>query len=356
MADEFDQSKTEAPTQRRREEAREQGQVAVSAELAAGLLLLVGVLAIWFGGHTLAGNLLTSLRLTLLNMPSAGDFNVERSQSFLIALVGRGIQSLGVLWGVMFLVSLAIGASQVGFHVVPDLLGPRWEKLSPAQGWSRVFSLAGLMRGLMSLIKIAAVVTLVAWVLRGRTTQISTLGSGQLTTAALQGWGIAMRLALACAAGLALIGVADYAFQRWRLEQALRMSRQELKEEVKREEGDPQMRARLRKMQREMSKKRMLQDVPRSTVVITNPTHLAVALRYERGTMSAPRVVAKGAGFVALRIVALARRHAVPVIERKPVAQALYKAVKVGQEIPAALYVTVAEVLAYVYRLRHAGT
>jgi flagellar biosynthetic protein FlhB len=133
------------------------------------------------------------------------------------------------------------------------------------------------------------------------------------------------------------------------------MSRQELKEETKREEGDPLIRARIRKLARESARNRMMADVPRASVVITNPTHLAIALQYDRGTMSAPKVVAKGAGFVAQRIVELARRHAVPVVERKPVAQALYKVVQVGQQIPAALFYAVAEVLAYVFRLRAAA-
>jgi len=354
MADEFDPSKTEAPTQRRREEAREQGQVAVSSELAAGLLLLTGVLVLWYGANTIKEGLIIGLRLTMLTIAAPADFGVEQSKTFMVALIGRGMESLGVFWGLLLVVGLGVGAMQVGFHVVPGLLGPKWEKLSPGQGRKRIFSLAGVMRGLMALIKVAVIVALAAWVLRGRSAQIMNFGDGQLGTAAAEAWNIAMRLALACAGALVIIGVTDYAFQRWRFEQALRMTRQELKDEVKREEGDPQMRARLRKMQREMSRKRMMQDVPRSTVVITNPTHLAVALRYERGAMAAPKVVAKGAGFVALRIVALARRHAVPVVERKPIAQALFKAVKVGQEIPAALYYTVAEVLAFVYRLRHA--
>ncbi len=353
MADESEQSRTEAPTPRRREEAREQGHVAVSSELAAGLLLLAGVLALWYGAHSLAGALTVGARFALLSVAAPGDFSVEQSKAFMLALVGKGIQSLSIYWAMLFLVAFGVGALQVGFHVVPELLGPKWEKLSPAHGWQRIFSLAGMMRGLFALVKVAVVVGLAAWVLRGRSAQIMSFGDGQLAQAATEGWSLAMRLALTCAGGLAVIGMVDYAFQRWRYERGMRMTRQELKDEVKREEGDPQMRARLRKMQREMSRKRMLQDVPGSTVVITNPTHLAVALRYERGKMAAPRLVAKGAGFVALRMVALARRHAVPVVERKPIAQALFKAVKVGQEIPATLYVVVAEVLAYVYRLRH---
>jgi flagellar biosynthetic protein FlhB len=240
----------------------------------------------------------------------------------------------------------------VGFHVAPELLVPRWNRMSPAAGWSRMVSGASAMRGLMSLLKVAAVSVIAFWVLKGRANQIALLGAGSLSNALAQSWDIALRLALAIAAALVLVGLADYTFQRLRHEQSLMMSRQEVKEELRREEGDPHTRARIRRLAREVARKRMMDDVPRSTVVITNPTHLAIALRYDRGSMSAPRVVAKGAGAVAQRIVALARQHAVPVVERKPVAQALYKAVKIGQDIPAVLYYAVAEVLAYVYRLR----
>jgi flagellar biosynthetic protein FlhB len=149
--------------------------------------------------------------------------------------------------------------------------------------------------------------------------------------------------------------VLDYAYQRWRFELSLRMTRQEMKEELKRDEGDPQVKARIRRLQREAAQKRMLQEVPKATVIITNPTHLAIALRYEQGAMGAPRVVAKGAGFVAERIVELARKNWVPIVQRPPLAQVLFKAVQVNQEIPAELYVVVAEVLAYVYRLRGIG-
>src|SRR5207247_6488444 len=142
-----------------------------------------------------------------------------------------------------------------------------------------------------------------------------------------------------------LIGAVDYLYHRWRLEQSLMMSSQEMKEQLREDEGDPQTRARLRRLAREATKAKQMKDVPSATVVVTNPTHLAIALRYDRGTMPAPRVIAKGSGVVARRIADIARRHGVPVIERKPLAQAMFKAVKVGQDIPAALYYAVAEVL-----------
>jgi flagellar biosynthetic protein FlhB len=347
----FDPSKTEAPTQRHREEARQQGQVALSAELAAGSLLLAGVVALALGGPSLASGLLQSVRLGLGEL-KIGEFSAEQARLCVVGIMSQGGQLLGLFLGLLFAVALAVGVLQAGFHVVPELILPRWEKLSPATGWGRIVSLSAGMRGVLAFLKVSVVALVAAWVLRGRLRQIGVVGQGSLSAAAVEGWNLALRLALAVAAALALLGVIDYLFQWWRHEQSLRMTRQELKDETKREEGDPAIRARIRKHQREVDQQQMLRDVPRATVVVTNPTHLAVALRYERGTMPAPRVVAKGAGFVALRIAALARRHAVPVVERKPVAQALYKAVKVGQEIPSALFLAVAEILAYVMRLR----
>jgi flagellar biosynthetic protein FlhB len=194
-----------------------------------------------------------------------------------------------------------------------------------------------------------------AWaVLRGRGGLLVAAGDGDVGHLAARGWDLTLRLALSVAAALFLLGAADYGFQRFRFERALRMTRQEVKEELKREEGDPAVRARVRQVQREMARRRMMAAVPKASVVVTNPTHVAVALRYERGVTAAPRVVAKGEGFVAERIKELARRHGVPVVERRPLARALFKAVAIGQEIPRELFYVVAEVLAYVYRLRGA--
>jgi flagellar biosynthetic protein FlhB len=351
MAEDFDDSKTEAPTQRRREEARQQGQVAVSNELTAGILLLTGVLVLWMSGPRMAGGLLQAVQQGLL-MLRRTDLGPEAVQEVMGAQFAQAGQLLAYLLGALFVVACGVGVLQVGFHIVPELLLPKWEKLSPAEGWSRLFSIAAVVRGIVAILKVTAVALLAVWVLRGRMGKIVTLGEGNLSYACAQTWDIAIRLALAIAASLALIGVLDYAYQRFRFERALRMSRQELKEELKREEGDPQVRARIRKMHREAARRRMMQEVPKATVVITNPVHLAVALRYERGEMAAPRVVAKGAGLLAERIIELARENDVPVLERKATAQALFKAVQVGQDIPESLYLAVAEILAYLYRLR----
>jgi len=354
MAEEFNQSRTEAPTQRRREEARQQGQVAVSRELSSGLLLLAGAGALWLGGAALAGGLLNALRLDLLGIHHS-DFSPEQTRDVFAVMFQRAAGLVGFIVGFLLVVGVAVSALQSGVQFFPELALPRWERLSWANGWSRMVSLASGVRGLAAILKLGAVAGLTYWVLRGRLPQISSLCECPLTSVAVQAWNLVLHLALAIAAALVVVGLLDYLFQRWRHEQSIMMSRQELKDEVKREEGDPMLRARVRKLQREMNRRRMLEDVPRATVVITNPTHLAIAIRYERGTMPAPKVVAKGAGFLAQRIAERARRHAVPVVERQAVARALYKAVNVGQEIPTALYHAVAEVLAYVYKLRGAA-
>lgn len=352
MAEGADQSKTEPPTQRRREEARQQGQVAVSAELMAGVLLLVGLLALQTSGHRLGGGLLNLATTSFMGLQER-ELDIARTQSIMIGFGSRSLEMLALFFGLLFASAFAIGALQVGLHFVPSLLTINWEKLSPVAGWNRIISQAAVLRGLAAVLKVMIVGVMAYWALHGRLTQFTLLGEGTLVTLSAQAWALAMRLSIAIASALVLLGVCDYFFHRWRLEQTLRMSRQELKDEIKREEGDPHMKARIRKMQREMAKKRMMADVPRATVVITNPTHLAIALRYDKG-MAAPKLVAKGAGFVAKRIVEKARRHSVPVIERKPLAQAIFKSVRIGQDIPNALYYAVAEVLAYIYRLRNA--
>lgn len=350
MAEDLGQSRTEAPTPRRREDARERGQVAVSHDLTGGLLLVAGVLFLLWSGRGLGLSLLRSVTRGLTGCRHH-DLGTGQTQILLSGVLTDVLRLTGPLLALAFVLGVGILVGQVGFRLVPGLAAPNWEKIDPSAGLGRMLSLAGVVRGLAAILKVGVAGLLMWLIVRGRYHQLTALGQLSLFEAVGVAWGVALRLALVIAAALVVLGVFDYGYQRFRLEQALRMSRQELKDEVKREEGDPQIKARIRKLARDMSQRRMMSDVPRASVVITNPTHLAVALRYDR-SQPAPRVVAKGAGHIARRIVETARRHAVPVVERKPVAQALYRAVKVGQEIPAALFQAVAEVLAYIYRLR----
>lgn len=345
------QERTEQPTQRRRDEAREQGQFAFSLELVNSLVLLAGAVAVWWGGSALVRNLQNELRVRYRQIPLEIDPQV--AAALLSQVFGRGLELVGMIVAGLFVVGFGANVVQAGLRVTPDSLGPKWEKLNPVTGWRRIFSLQGTARGVWAIVRVILVTAVVWWVLRDREGQIASLAHGDLRHSVSTSWSVSSQLLLAVAGCLTSIGAADYAVQWYRNEKALMMTKQELREEQKEDEGDPLLRGQRRQRAREMvAQRRMLTEVPKATVVVTNPTHVAVALRYERGVTRAPVVVAKGRDAFALQIATKARRHGIPVVERKPLARALFKAAKVGQEIPQALYVAASEVLAYVYRLR----
>jgi flagellar biosynthetic protein FlhB len=343
--------RTEQPTERRREKAREQGQFAFSQELANSLVLLAGALAVKWGGGTLVVGLHSVLFERLQTLPV--EMNAHEASDLMSRIAARGLEIVSGLCGGMFVVGLGANLSQVGLRVTPELLGPKWEKLNPVTGWQRILSLAGVARGFWAVTRVILISAVVWWVLRGADGQIASLPDGTLGQSVSRAWDLASRMIVAVAGSLVVIGVGDYGVQWFRHEKSLKMTKQELKEEQKDEEGDPLLRNMRRQRARDIvTQRRMITEVPKATVVIMNPTHFAVALRYERGVTSAPVVVAKGRDSFALQIATKARRHGIPVIERKPLARALFKAAKVGQEIPQELYFAVSEVLAYVYRLR----
>jgi flagellar biosynthetic protein FlhB len=349
MAEEF-ASKTEAPTPRRREEAREQGQVTFSPDLTATLVLLAGVAGLSFLGSHFGRELISEVRTDFLR--AATNLEAEEVPGLLGGLFLRALGLSGALFGVLLLAGLAGSLGQVGFQPNFELLGFRWERLLPFGTPSRLFSFEKVGLAIVSLLKLTAVGAIAFWVVTKIGPRIPHIGQGRLMDAAIQAWAAVMTLAFSLVGCLFLFGVIDYLLKWWRFERSIRMSKQEIKDELKREEGDPLVKARVRRLQRETAQKKMYREVKTATVVVTNPTHLAVAIKYDRATMRAPRVVARGAGFVAQRLVELARGSGVPVLERKPLARALFKSVKLNQEIPSTLYLAVAEVLAYLYRLR----
>ncbi len=345
------QERTEAPTPRRREEARKQGQIAVSADLNAGAMLLVAAIVFVVAAGSIGGGLLGEVRFDL-SRACPFDLDARAAQAIFAGVFFRTLTTLTVLLATLVVAAILVGLIQSGFAFYPDVLSVRWERLDPSAGVRRLFSLGAGVKVITALLKIAVMAVLAYVALRARLGDIGRVGDGTLGNAVALAWAVISRLFISIGVALLAIGVFDYVIQRVRLERQLRMTRQEAKEELKQEEGDPQIRARIRRLQREAAQRRMLQEVPQATVVITNPTHLAVALRYDRATMSAPKVVAVGAGFVAERIIDTARRHGVAVVENRPLAQALYRLGKLDREIPAALYQAVAETLAFVYRLR----
>jgi flagellar biosynthetic protein FlhB len=251
--------------------------------------------------------------------------------------------------------TLLIGIFQTGFRLTTTPLQFNWSRLAWSQGWNKLCSPESAVKTLSVLIKLALISLVAGWAAIEEVDRVRVGPFQRLSATVAMGSNAISRVLWSAAAGAIAIGLADVAWQRWRREQRLRMSRTELKQEQKEDGGDPQVRGRIRKMQREVARRKGLRDVPGATVVLTNPTHYAVALKYERTSSAAPRVIAKGSGPLARLIIRIAKSSGVPVLERKPLARALYRHVDVGKEIPSEFYQAVAEILAFLYRQRRAG-
>lgn len=351
MAEERDEERTEPATPRRREEARERGQVARSADLSSAVILLAAVLALQFLGRSLMGGIFASATSVFEGLAGIGgepdNVVLHFGGTFSAVLMG-----FLPFVGIVLAAALAASLVQVGFRFTSAPLAPDFDRIDPVAGFARIFSLRGLIRLVGGALKVAAVGLVVFWTIwteRAGLVELSGRSFEQIVGVAV---GLMLTLSLRAALVLLVLAIFDYGYQKWQYERDLRMSKRELREELKRYEGDPRMRERRRSVQRQLSLQRMMLVVPRATVVITNPTHLAVAVQYDKETMAAPVVVAKGAEQLARRIREAALDHGVPLVERKDLARALYRSVEVGQTIPADLYQAVAEILAYVYRLK----
>jgi flagellar biosynthetic protein FlhB len=347
------QERTERATPKRLKEAREKGQVPRSTELSTAAVCIAAAAAIYSLGRLAAGSFADLMRDTLSLRPAT----VMAEDAIWPALSTAGARALWIvlpILGATFLAALAAPIAIGGWNFSAAALTPKFSKLNPATGLGRIFSSRGLMELGKGMAKVA-VVGVIGWVLlRGLTPQLMGLSAEPLPGAiahAAQLCGYAL-LVLVC--GLAAIAAFDVPFQLWQHAKDLRMTREEVREEFKESEGSPETRGRIREAQRALARGRMLQDVPKADVVVTNPTHYAVALRYDEGRMRAPIVVAKGTDLLALKIREIATDSGVPIVEAPPLARALHKNVDIGREVPAALYVTVAQVLTYVYQLRAA--
>jgi flagellar biosynthetic protein FlhB len=354
MADQQTGEKTEKPSAKRVKDAREKGQVARSQDLVAALGLLGVTFALARTGASSFGRMERRLAdgLSHLGESARGTIAVHDLANQVVS----DLVLLGMTAGPFVLaaaaVALAGNVTQTGWVFAPDRLTPDWSRLSPKQGLARLKpSQSGL--DLIKTVLAAAIVTALAWqVIRetiGDAPRLAWAGTG---AAAAAGWSHLYRLLFQ--AGLALVAIsgADYGLQWWRHYSSLKMTKQELRDEARSNEGSPEIKARVRRIQREMTRKRMLNAVRTATVVVTNPTHYAVALEYQRSRAGAPIVVAKGRDHLAQRIKAIAREAGVPMVENVPLAQALYKGAEVGDEIPGPLFGAVAEVLAYLIRIK----
>jgi flagellar biosynthetic protein FlhB len=358
MAESERDQRTEEATPRRRQEARERGQVALSSEFVAVAGLLAGAGALAFGGPALCRRLAEELVASTERLGDLGAKPLDvPAWAGLVSSSAEGL--LGALALVVVptvAVAALAGYLQVGLHVAPKALEADPAKLDPVRGLGRLFSLRGATRTGFALAKVFLITGVAGAVTWMHASEILEVGHNQLGPLLLASGTVLARVAMAVLTVLLALGGLDVLVQRLQQDRDLRMTRAEVKEEHRLLEGDPHVRARLRAARRELVMQRMMSDLPKATVVVTNPTHYAVALRYERGAAEAraPVVVAKGLDHLAERIKVLAAVHGVPQHEDVALARALYRRVKVGQEIPEELFGAVAAVLAHVYRLQGA--
>ena len=351
MAEESDLEKTEPPSGRRLEKAREEGQVAQSRELTAFLVMAAGAAGLWAfsGWFVRRGEEVMRMGLAFERRAAFDDHVLTQT---LQAIGSEALVTLAPFFLATFVAALLSPVLLNGGWVFsPKALAFRPERLDPLKGFERMFSwhsIAELVKGVLKALLLGGIVWWV--VVHERDSLFALLGLP--IESALPSFGRMILYAfVGFVGGLAVIALIDVPFQLWRYYHGLRMTKEELRQELKELEGDPQLKARIRSQQREIARRRMMAAVPKADVVVTNPTHYAVALKYDGARMGAPQVVAKGMNLVAQKIRALAREHQVPVLELPPLARALYRHVEVGEAIPAALYTAVAEVMAYVYQL-----
>jgi flagellar biosynthesis protein FlhB len=350
MAEETDLEKTEQPTPRRLEKAREEGQIPQSRELSTFLVLISGITGLWLMGDWFSGRILSVLRQGF-SFDRAVAFDTKLMLSGMGDLFTQVLLTLLPLFGVLVIAALAAPIMLGGFVFSTKVLALKPERMDPIKGLGRMFSVHGLAELVKSVLKALIVGTMGVFAVWWEKDHVFTLMAQPLQTAVPEFISTLLFAAVLITLGLALVAIMDVPFQLWQYRRKLRMSKDEVKRENKEQEGDPHLKARVRSLQREMARRRMMTEVPNADVVVTNPTHFSVALKYDAERMGAPIVVAKGRGDIALKIRELATEHKVPLLEAPPLARALYAHCELEQPVPAALYTAVAEVMAYVYQL-----
>ncbi|OAT73356.1 flagellar biosynthesis protein FlhB [Parageobacillus thermoglucosidasius] len=347
----FAGEKTEKATPRKRQEVRGKGQVAKSADVNTALVMLVVFLVLHFSG-THYKELFLRLMHQSFEQYTLVDLTVDSVHRIFLTL----LKNVAMIVAPIFLAAVAAACLanflQVGFLFTAEPLKINWTRLDPIQGFKRMISLRALVELLKSLLKISVVGLVTFALLWFQLDHILSLTTKSLgaTLSALAS--LTVKMGLYASFALLFLAIFDYLYQRFEFEKNIRMSKQDIKDEYKKTEGDPLIKSRIKQKQREMAMRRMMQEVPKADVVITNPTHYAVALKYEDGKMDAPIVVAKGVDYVAIKIKQLAKEHDVVTVENRPLAQALYRQTEVGDMIPEEFFKAVAEILAYVYRLK----
>jgi flagellar biosynthetic protein FlhB len=344
------EDRTEAATPRKRSEIRRRGQVARSHDLSSMIVFIGVVVCIHALGGGAASRLQAYMQKSLAGSPEMSlTPRVVFTQGAQAALLL--LQTIGPFLLTALLLGLLVNTAQTGFLVSTQALRPDFHRLNPLVGFQRLLSGRGLVETIKALAKLAIIGYIAYATIIGSYPQLLETIRQDIPAVLSFVGELLYRITLRISLFLLVLSAADYGYQRWTFEKSIRMTKEEVKQEFKQHEGNPQMKARIRARMRQMARRRMMEEVAKAAVVITNPTHVAVALKYDAAVMSAPTVVAKGADLLAEKIRELAREHDVPIVENVALARALYKSVDIGREIPGEFYAAVAEVLAFVYRL-----
>ena len=354
MADHDQDSRTERASEKRLREARERGDVPRSRDFSAAAVTLAGVALLLSMRHGIAERI-AGLLHDGLSIRRATLFDADALGAALMATSTQALRVLVPIFAVALVATLAAPLATGGLNFSVQSLGFKGSRLDPLAGVGRMFSMRSLVELAKALLKVAVIAVAATIVLRNGFPELVSLSTAPLKSAATSALDLAGVASLALAAALAAIGLVDLPWQLYDWHKRQRMTREELKQEYKESEGSPEVKGKVRQMQAQMARRRMMADVPTADVVVTNPTHFAVALKYDDKKHRAPVVVAKGVDHVATQIRAIAKKSKVTLLEAPPLARALYRTTDVGAEIPSALYVAVAQVLAYVFQVRRAA-
>lgn len=347
----FAGEKTESATPKKRQEARKKGQVAKSMDLPAAFILLFSFMSFLMFGSYMKEKLMNMFR-SILEKDLVMDVTMGNVQVLFANLVKQGLLILAPIFAIVIVIAILGNYGQIGFMFIGDPLMMKFSKINPIAGFKRIFSMRTVIEFLKSVVKMSIIGFVVYTTLMAEKDKMFGLGHAPVENTFTYIASVTLKLGIKIGAVLIVLAVFDFIYQKYEFEKSIRMSKQDIKDEYKKSEGDPHIKGKIRAKQRQMAMQRMMQEVPKADVIITNPTHFAVALKYDAKNMQAPTVIAKGTDYMALKIREIAKQNGVMTMENKPLARAIYAQVEIGEAIPAELFQAVAEVLAYVYKVK----
>ncbi len=350
----FNGEKTEKPTAKKRDEARKEGQVAKSQEISNALMFLIAFSSLAIMSDYIITNVVKIMSNSFMKISDWDDiFIIDYIKVYLNDIAVQVLLIVLPIMMIILIFGVINNVIQVGWKPTLKPLKPKFSKLDPIKGFKRIFAMRAIIELIKSIAKLAIIVLVVYNIVKDEIINIYLLFDYGLAYSVSFYAGLALEMGLSIGAVFIILGVLDLIYQKWKHTKDLKMSKQEIKDEYKQSEGNPEVKGKIKSKMREAAMRRMMQDIPSADVIITNPTHFAVAIKYDNNSGGAPKVVAKGQDHLAFRIREIAKENDVPIVENKPLARTLYANVDIGREIPPDLYQAVAEVLAYVYKLKN---